>query len=230
MIEKTVDRPGRPGRGSGLRICMEVKFMKMRSIAPMRIAKTGYVVMSLIFCILGMGCILHADIGTKLLGTVLGIALIVFGIVKVIGYFSKDLFRLAFQYDLEFGSILTVLGIAVLVHPIHAVNLIVIALGVLILADAFFKVRIARDSREFGISDWWFILGSAIVTGILGLLLMFRPGNSAELLIILLGLALVAEGILNLSVAICTVKIIKNQYPDHIDQFFEEKYENGDKK
>ena len=204
--------------------------MKMRSIAPMRIAKTGYVVMSLIFCILGMGCILHADIGTKLLGTVLGIALIVFGIVKVIGYFSKDLFRLAFQYDLEFGSILTILGIAVLVHPIHALNLIVIAMGVLILADAFFKVRIARDSREFGISDWWFILGSAIVTGILGLLLMFRPGNSAEVLIILLGLALVAEGILNLSVAICTVKIIKNQYPDHIDPFFEEKYEKGDKK
>ncbi|MBR5057805.1 MAG: DUF308 domain-containing protein [Clostridiales bacterium] len=204
--------------------------MKMRSIAPMRIAKTGYVVMSLIFCILGMGCILHADIGTKLLGTVLGIALIVFGIVKVIGYFSKDLFRLAFQYDLEFGSILTVLGIAVLVHPIHAVNLIVITMGVLILADAFFKVRIARDSREFGISDWWFILGSAIVTGILGLLLMFRPGNSAEVLIILLGLSLVAEGILNLSVAICTVKIIKNQYPDHIDPFFEEKYEKGDKK
>lgn len=195
--------------------------MKMRRIAPMRIAKTGYVVMSLIFCILGMGCILHADIGTKLLGTVLGIALIVFGIVKVIGYFSKDLFRLAFQYDLEFGSIITVLGIAVMVHPIHAVNLIVIVMGVLILADAFFKVRIARDSREFGISDWWFILGSAIVTGILGLLLMFRPGNSAELLIILLGLALVAEGILNLSVAICTVKIIKNQYPDHIDPEYE---------
>lgn len=204
--------------------------MKMRRIAPMRIAKTGYVVMSLIFCILGMGCILHADIGTKLLGTVLGIALIVFGIVKVIGFFSKDLFRLAFQYDLEFGSILTVLGIAVLVHPIHAVNLIVIVMGVLSLADAFFKVRIARDSREFGISDWWFILGSAIVTGILGLLLMFRPGNSAELLIILLGLALVAEGILNLSVAICTVKIIKNQYPDHIDPFFEGNYEKGDKK
>ena len=197
--------------------------MKMRSIAPMRIAKTGYVVMSILFCVLGMGCILHADIGTRILGTLLGIALIIFGIVKIIGYFSKDLFRLAFQYDLEFGSVLAVLGIAVLVHPIHAVNLIVIAMGVLIMADAFFKMRIARDSREFGIGDWWFILGTAIVTGILGLLLMFRPGNSAEALITLLGIALVAEGILNLSVAVCTVKIIKNQYPDDIDPEFEEK-------
>ena len=204
--------------------------MKMRSIAPMRIAKTGYVIMSLVFCLLGMGCILHADIGMKLLGTILGIALIIFGIVKIVGYFSKDLFRLAFQYDLEFGSILAILGIAVLVHPIHAVNLIVIAMGVLILADAFFKARIAKDSRNFGINDWWFIFGSAIVTGILGLLLMFRPGSSAETLITLLGVALVAEGILNLSVAICSVKIIKNQYPDYVDAEFEGISEKGEMK
>lgn len=204
--------------------------MKMRSIAPMRIAKTGYVVMSILFCVLGTGLILHADIGTRLLGTLLGIALIVFGIVKIVGYFSKDLFRLAFQYDLEFGSVLAVLGIAVLVHPIHAVNLIVIAMGVLIMADAFFKLRIARDSREFGIGDWWFIFGGAIVAGLLGLLLMFRPGNSAEALITLLGIALVAEGILNLSVAVCTVKIIKNQFPDNIDPDLEDIHWKGERK
>lgn len=204
--------------------------MKMRSIAPMRIAKTGYVVMSILFCVLGTGLILHADIGTRLLGTLLGIALIFFGIVKIVGYFSKDLFRLAFQYDLEFGSVLAVLGIAVLVHPIHAVNLIVIAMGVLIMADAFFKLRIARDSREFGIGDWWFIFGGAIVAGLLGLLLMFRPGNSAEALITLLGIALVAEGILNLSVAVCTVKIIKNQFPDNIDPDLEDIHWKGERK
>jgi len=204
--------------------------MKMRSIAPMRIAKTGYVVMSILFCVLGTGLILHADIGTRLLGTLLGIALIVFGIVKIVGYFSKDLFRLAFQYDLEFGSVLAVLGIAVLVHPIHAVNLIVIAMGVLIMADAFFKLRIARDSREFGIGDWWFIFGGAIVAGLLGLLLMFRPGNSAEALITLLGIALVAEGILNLSVAVCTVKIVKNQFPDNIDPDLEDIHWKGERK
>lgn len=204
--------------------------MKMRRIAPMRIAKTGYVVMSLIFCLLGIGFILHADIGTKLLGTLLGIALIVFGIVKIIGYFSKDLFRLAFQYDLEFGSVLTVLGIAVLVHPLAAVSLLLVAMGVLIMADAFFKLRIAKDAKEFGIHDWWFIFGTSIVTGIFGLLLMFRPGSSAEALTTLLGIALVLEGILNLAVAVCTVKIIKNQYPDHIDPYFDENPEKGEKK
>ena len=203
--------------------------MKMRRIAPMRIAKIGYVVMSLIFCVLGTGLILHADIGTKMLGTLLGIAMIVFGIVKIIGYFSKDLFRLAFQYDLEFGSILAVLGIAVLVHPIHAIHLIVIAMGLLIIADALFKARIARDSKEFGISDWWFILAASVVTGVMGLLLIFRPGSSAQLMVILLGMALIAEGVLNLAVAVCTVKIVKNQYPDRVDPEYEVMYRKGER-
>lgn len=204
--------------------------MKMRSIAPMRIAKTGYVSMSLIFCLVGLGFILRADLGTQLLGTALGVAMIVFGIVKIVGYFSKDLFRLAFQYDLEFGSILLLLGIAVLVHPLHAVNLIVIAMGILIMADAFFKARIAKDARDFGIRDWWFILACAVATGILGMLLMFRPGNSAEMLTALLGVALIFEGILNLTVAIFTVKIVKNQYPDIPDTDYEFIHVRGGKR
>lgn len=78
----------------------------MRSISPMRCAKTGYIVISLAFCVLGTAVLLFPDLSIALLGTLLGIVLIVFGCVKLVGYFSKDLFRLAFQYDLAFGVLL----------------------------------------------------------------------------------------------------------------------------
>ena len=61
---------------------LEVTVMKMRSIAPMRIAKIGYVIMSLIFCLVGLGFILRADLGTQLLGTALGVAMIVFASMR----------------------------------------------------------------------------------------------------------------------------------------------------
>ena len=51
----------------------------------------------------------------------------------------------------------------------------------------------------------------------LGIAVAFRPFESAKLLLSLLGAALIAQGILNLIVAIITVKIVKNQYPDVID-------------
>lgn len=91
--------------------------MKMRSVAPMKIAKIGYIVVSVLFCIAGILFIALPEISTKIVGIEIGIAAIVFGIVKLIGYFSKDLYRLAFQFDLEFGILMVVLGTIVLFHP-----------------------------------------------------------------------------------------------------------------
>lgn len=196
--------------------------MKMRSIMPMKIAKSGYVIMSLAFCLIGILFMTRPQASAILIGRALGIAMIVFGIIKLIGYFSKDLFRLAFQYDLEIGILLLLLGVIAVTETIDVMNFIFIAVGVAILVDALFKARIAFDSKAFGISTWWTILTLAIATGLIGLALVFRPWESASLLTVLLGVALFAEGILNLCVSVCTVKIIKNQYPDVIDTSYKE--------
>ena len=196
--------------------------MKMRCIIPMKVAKTGYVIMSLAFCLIGLLFITRPESSSILIGRALGIAMIVFGIIKLVGYFSKDLFRLAFQYDLEIGILILLLGIIAVTETIDVMNFIFIAVGVAILIDALFKTRIAFDSKSFGISTWWTILVLAILTGLIGLALVFRPWESASLLTVLLGVALCAEGILNLCVAVSTVKIVKNQYPDVIDTNFKE--------
>ena len=95
-----------------------------------------------------------------------------------------------------------------------------IAMGILILADALFKIRIAMDARRFGIGAWWLILILAFLTAVAGLLLVFRPWESANTLTVLLGISLLSEAILNLCVAVSTVKIVKHQYPDVIDADF----------
>ena len=56
-----------------------------------------------------------------------------------------------------------------------------------------------------------------ITAGGVGLLLIFRPWESVQVLTVLLGIALLAEGILNLCVAVSTVKIVMNQQPDVIE-------------
>ena len=89
----------------------------MRSVLPMKAAKIGYIVLSVLYCILGILLFTMPDISLTAIGIILGVGMIVFGIVKIIGYFSKDLFRLAFQYDLAFGGLLIALGIIVLASP-----------------------------------------------------------------------------------------------------------------
>ena len=196
--------------------------METRSVTPMRAAKTGYVVMSIVFCVVGVLFIALPARSAVMIGRVLGAAMAAFGAVKLVGYFSRDLYRLAFQYDLAFGILLIALGVIVLLRTNGVMDFICIAAGVSILADGLFKIQIAIDARRFGIRDWWLILLLAVVTGGVGLLLVFRPWESVQVLTVLLGAALLAEGVLNLCVALSTVKIVKNQRPDVIEtEYFE---------
>ena len=94
-----------------------------------------------------------------------------------------------------------------------------------ILTDGLFKIQIAVDARRFGLRRWWLILTEAILAAILGLVLIFRLTDSARVLTVLLGITMLAEGILNLSTVITAVKIVKNQKPDVIDAEFYESEE-----
>ena len=189
----------------------------MRSVTPMKTAKTGYIIISILMCILGITLIIFPQFSASVLGTLCGIMFLAFGIVKLVGYFSKDLFRLAFQFDFEFGILLMVLGIILLVHPGGLVNFICIAFGIAVLGDGLFKIRIASDAKKFGIEKWWISFTAAIISSILGLILIFRPGEGSTFLMIFLGITLLAEGILSLSTVITMVKIINHQQPDIID-------------
>ena len=62
------------------------------------------------------------EFSSEVIGIFCGIILILFGIVRLIGFFSKDLYRLAFQYDLAFGILMVTLGIIMLVHPGSLMN------------------------------------------------------------------------------------------------------------
>ena len=191
--------------------------MDMRSVAPMKTAKIGYIVMSVLFCVLGVVLLFTPGVSALWIGRLLGIGLILFGAIKLVGYFSRDLFRLAFQYDLAFGLLLMVLGLVTLSHPGDALSFLCVMFGIPVLADGLFKIQIAMDSRQFGIRNWWLVLVLAALTCVVGVVLVFRPMTGVRALTALMGLSLLCDGVLNLSVALCTVKIVDYQRPDVIE-------------
>lgn len=196
----------------------------MRSVAPMRTAKIGYIVISILFGLLGILLIAVPTFSIAAIGILCGVILIVFGIVRLVGYFSKDLYRLAFQYDFAFGILLIALGAIMLWHPGSLMNFICITLGVSFLADGLFKIQIAIDSKRFGIREWWLILVLAILTVLFGGILIARPSESSRILTVLIGISMLCESILNIGTMITTVKIIKHQQPDVIKvEYYEER-------
>ncbi len=186
----------------------------MRSTKAIRIAKVSYIILSSLFIALGIGLIALRDLSVSLIGVTAGVMLIAFGIVKLIGYFSKDLYRLAFQFDLSLGLMLAVLGIIILRNPNQAIAFLCLMLGIATMADGMFKLQSALEARKFGLKSWPLILVLAVGAGVVGILLALHPMQSARLLTVLLGIGMILEGVLNLSTALCGIKIIRHQRVD----------------
>lgn len=140
--------------------------------------------------------------------------MMLFGVFKLVGYFSKDLFRLAFQYDFAAGVLLELVGAVLLFRPMETVALLCGIVGVMVVADGLFKIQISMDARQFGLRAWWVILVMGLLTCVAGTLPVVQPGKSLAVLGVLLGTTLIAEGLLNLATAVAAVRIVANQVPD----------------
>ncbi len=195
----------------------------MRSIAPLRAAKIGYIVMSVLFCLLGLVLLVWPNLSISLIGIAAGIMLIVFGLVKLGGYFTRDLYELAFQHDLAFGLLLIALGVMLLAQPSRAMSFLCLILGIYVPGRR--PVQGADGLRREALRPEKLVAdsGAGNHRGCIGVVAAFRPAASARVLTILMGVSMMAEGALNLSVALCALKIVRSRKPDEIEIELDEK-------
>lgn len=190
----------------------------MRSVMPIAAAKAINLLVAFCLCVFGLLVIFIPDMSGYSIWLATGIFMIAFGVVKLLGYFSKDLYRLAFQYDLQLGFIFLVLGIVILASASRAINYICIVFGISIFIDSIFKIKISVDAKKFGIKAWFIILIFAVTACIFGIILLFRPSDNERVWSVLFGCAFCVDGVLNLIEKLSTVKIIKHQKTDNIDR------------
>ena len=176
-----------------------------------------YIFMSVLFCVAGILMLLKPGISVEAIGLFAGLSMIVFGVIKLIGYFSKDLFRLAFQYDLQFGILLIILGVITVFNPGDVMNFVSITGGVCVIINSLFKIGISLEAKRFGIRAWWLTALFSCIAGIMGILLVGRPAEAMNIMVMITGTAFLIEGLLNISVALSMVKIVKNQRSELAD-------------
>lgn len=171
-----------------------------------QLAKAGYLVISVVFYIAGAAYILLPEVPPMTLCVISGVVLIAYGVIKIIGYFSKDLYCLAFQYDLACGLFLVVFGVVVLARSQQIIPHLSIGLGALILLDSLLSVQMSKDAKRFGLETWYIILAAAIAAGILGGVVIIHPFHTALGRHIAAGCALLAQGLKGHCIVHLTVK------------------------
>ena len=183
----------------------------MKAWNAVRMAKAGYIAISVLFCVGGLLLFFYPYTTATALCYLGGGLLILGGAVKLAGYFSRDLYRLAFQFDLAYGLLLMALGLIMVFRPQGVITLLHFLIGVVLLSDGLFKIQTALDARQFGLSWWPWIAGIAVLTIVCGVVLIINPFKGAAILAAFMGVGLLAEGILNLCVAVWAVKVIERQ-------------------
>ena len=170
---------------------------KMSAIEKNKIARDGYVFISIVFYITGLLHMLWLGAAPMAVCIVGGIILISYGIIKVIGYFSNDLYCLAFQYDMGCGLFLVVIGVIILGCNLRIQPYLMPGLGLLILLDSLMKVQTAREAMAFGLKSWILLLFLSILAGAFGVLIVIMPFQKLRIVYMITGCGLLAEGAMN---------------------------------
>ena len=176
-----------------------------------KLAKAGYLMISVVFYIAGGAYMLAPDISPQALCSISGVILMAYGVIKIIGYFSKDLYCLAFQYDLACGLFLLVFGMIALVRSQQIIPHLSMGLGTLILLDSFLSVQMSKDAKRFGLETWYVILAAAIAAGVCGAVVVISPFHTPPGRHIAAGCALLAQGFKSHCVVHYTVKTMKGR-------------------
>lgn len=137
------------------------------------------------------------------LGTLFGLT----GAAKIFGYFSNDLYRLAFQFDLAIGIFCILLTLLTELMPEYAFGTLPIIFAVYVSLDGLLKIQTSIDARRFGMKSWIVMLITAVVLFgaggfALGAVLAQRLRPNA-----IVGIALMADGLENIWITASTVRI-----------------------
>ncbi len=182
----------------------------MHSTIPMRVAKFGHIVLSIAIVVLASLIFANVELEYLVWKSVCGAILVLLGAVKIVGYASKDLYRLAFQYDLVFGCILVGVGVVFLTRPQMTVEIAGTILGLVVFSDGVIKIQVARHAKKFGITLWWMIMVFAGLASVGGLMVAIYPWeNLTQVLTKYLGVMFFIEGIMSACTVLTSVRVVK---------------------
>ena len=181
----------------------------MHSAVPMQIAKIGHVILSGLLFVLGILMIVDAHFPIEVWRYIAGVLLLLLGGAKITGYLSKDIYRLAFQYDFVYGFILIGLGVIFLARTGMTAEIAATLIGVFVFSDGVIKIQVAHHARKFGIPVWGLILAYAILAVVSGMFVAVYVVGSVLILTRVLGIVLIIETFLSACTVLSSVRVVE---------------------
>lgn len=177
-----------------------------KGIDIVRQAKILNISVALVMC--GMGVLLFCPLfSAPVEKIIIGILCLSVGVAKLVGFFSHDVYRLAFQFDLAIGLFALILGTLFLVSPEEFDRALPTSVGIYAILESVMKLQIGLDARRFGMARWRSMVISAVVLCTVGILTVISFYSDEFREAVMLPLALIAVGMENAWITAYTVRV-----------------------
>ena len=140
--------------------------------------------------------------------TLLGIALVVGGGLLIYSWY-RGRNQNSSVITLTEGILLAIAGLVVLFAPRFLISIVPFAVGAMIALNGIFNLAQAFDQRRERYSRWTASLAMAVLTVVLGLLILFNPFSTMEMLVVAIGVIIIYNGVSNLLIELGYRKIYK---------------------
>ena len=181
--------------------------------AIVKSAKIMHLCSAVIFLVAGLLLALVPDFEDSGIfrNTIVGVASIIIGATGIYGYFSNDMYRLAFQLDFALGIFNVIFGILMIINPVQLSVLLPTAVSILTILDGTNKLQMALEGKNFGISKWYWVLFSAVLETAAGIVLMILAYHELDVRA-WMGAAMGLVGVTNFWTTMYTVRVRRNTH------------------
>lgn len=172
--------------------------------------KASMFVMQLVYLALGLALVFAPDMSARVLCYACGAALAAVGLLAVWRFAAARQERLLFAwFSLVYGVLFTVLGIFLLVQPDTVLTVLPAVFGVFVLLDSLGRIQNALELRRAGLVRWWGMLFFALLSVVLGVLILINPFAALTTTVRVIGAVLLIESVLGLACALYTSLVLR---------------------
>ena len=152
---------------------------------------------SILSIIVGLVLIFLPTVSNKVVGIIVGVIILIFGINAVYKYFHRDGAKI-YSLNIVFGVLYSILGVVIILYPYSVMEFVTVCLGLFIIINGATKVNCGLWLKRGSEDSWLVTLVTGIFLVVLGIMVVFNP-FSAFTLTQLSGAFLIIVGILNVS-------------------------------
>lgn len=160
--------------------------------------KIELIIISIVLFALGLFLVVFPEISQLIICKAVGIALCVWGVLRLITYFSMVRKEIFASFGLVQGISLLAFGLFFVMKPEVIAMFFGTILAIVIIIDGILKLQYGIEFYRMEADKWWIEAVVAALMVVMGVIALFNPFDSSVALMIFIGIVLMVEGVSDL--------------------------------